>query len=89
MATPLVSRTSISRFKVDEVCSFLREKYQDEDEMIDGNALLELNTDDLKELTGTMREKKAIKALYSKRIVSVSEICLSACRQGYVHSNHP
>ncbi len=54
--------------------------------MIDGNALLELNTDDLKELTGTMREKKA---LYSKLIVSVSEICLSACRQGYVHSNHP
>ncbi len=73
MATPLEREVSIIK---------------DEDEMIDGNALLELNTDDLKELTGTMGKKKAIKALYSKLIVSVSEICL-ACRQGYVHSNQP
>ncbi len=72
MATPSVTRTSISRLEVHEVCSFLKEKVpiikddtiaKFQDELINGTALLELNTDDLKELTGTMGKRKSIEKL--------------------------
>lgn len=71
MTSP-VDRSYVSKLTVKEVCSFLREKVSIlkdeivssiEKEMIDGNALLELNTEGLKLITGTMGERKAIEML--------------------------
>ena len=75
----------ITKMNVTEVSGVLREKLPTvkeetvsafEREMIDGNALLELNTDDLKSLTETMGERKAIEKLLREYSTPTVSICL-------------
>ena len=64
----MATRSALSKFSSEELCKFLLEKILiGEDTIgkfrqqgIDGSVFLDLNTEDLKELTTTLEERKAI-----------------------------
>ena len=82
----MATRSALSKFSSEELCKFLLDKIlligedtimKFREQRVDGSVFLDLNTEDLKELTSTLGERKAIEKLLKQyEPLSVSDILL-------------